>query len=73
MDETANERITMRYDITLCNNAQCKRREKCRRYALWLKWLADESVNKPQQVSMLIHDTDDPLGNDCELFLAINE
>ena len=73
MDETANERITMRYDTTMCDNSKCQRCEKCRRYALWLKWLSDESGNKPQQVSMLIHTTDEPVGNDCELFWAINE
>ena len=73
MDETANERTTMRYDYTLCNNAKCQRHEKCQRYMLWRRWLADESSNKPQQVSMLLHDTDEPVGNDCELFWAINE
>lgn len=61
----------MSYDYTLCDNAQCRLHDKCQRYALWQRWLTDESSNKPPQVSMLLHATNEPVGNDCKLFWQI--
>lgn len=59
------------YDFTMCDDGLCSKRKQCQRYALWQRWLADESGNMPQLVLMLLHADDEPVGDDCKLFWQI--
>lgn len=61
------------YDITMCSNEYCAKREQCRRFVTYRQYKQDKDENKPTLVSMLLQDTDEPVGNDCKRFWAINE
>ena len=56
----------MNYDITMCNNNDCKKREKCLRYVTHQAFKADKS-DKPLYVSM----ANVPNTEKCDLFVKI--
>ena len=61
------------YDITMCRNEYCAKREQCRRFLTYRQYKQDTDENQLTFVSMLLQDTDGALGNDCKRFWAINK
>ena len=47
-----NEMPFMEYDITMCNNNNCKRKEECHRYLMCQAYKVDTRKNKPIFLTM---------------------
>ena len=43
----------MNYDITMCDDGLCSKREQCHRFIAYQKYKGDKSKNKPTMVSMI--------------------
>lgn len=53
----------MEYDITMCNNNDCPRKEECHRYLMCQTYKADTRKDKPRFVTMYKGNS-----KDCALF-----
>lgn len=55
------------FDITMCNDGLCSKREQCHRYLAYQGYKQDKSEDKPMLVSMLIKKQTEPFDG-CNLF-----
>lgn len=55
------------YDITMCNNGFCSKKEQCHRFLAYKKYKLDPNEDKPMLVSMLLSNETQPFDG-CNLF-----
>ncbi len=58
-----NEMPFVEYDITLCENNKCPRRQECHRWQMYQVYRVDERKGKPIYLSMYKGDS-----NNCKFF-----
>ena len=60
------------YDITMCSNEYCTKREQCHRFLTYQGHKHDKNEDKPILVSMLINEQAEPFDG-CNLFWQHND